>query len=316
MESPSARSSSRCSRCRRCTRCGCTCAPAATGGPHRAGDHRGAHPAGGRLHGAGVHGVDGGRRGAPVPDLLQRVGQPAGVLRWLRAGRRRAGRTGHQRRVPEPAARRLRTARPLGRDEAGRFHAQRIAGTHCGRGDPDDQPAAGHRLRLGPADQAEHSRRQRLHGAAAVRPGPGRVPVAGSYVTGPQQESLLTSAWYELPRPDGGHPLVVVTAAGTIAGDSVLNAHTDGQLVELEYARPGPDGAPVPAGRVQPYDIGPARPGATCATTAPGSRPTPARCASWPPTGRWAWATGSPSRRRGCRSYGRCRSTSAPPSRC
>ncbi|HMZ13338.1 MAG TPA: arabinosyltransferase C-terminal domain-containing protein, partial [Mycobacterium sp.] len=87
---------------------------------------------------------------------------------------------------------------------------------------------------------------------------PARVPVAGSYVTGPQQESLLTSAWYELPRPDGGHPLVVVTAAGTIAGDSVLNAHTDGQLVELEYARPGPDGAPVPAGRVQPYDIGPA----------------------------------------------------------
>ncbi|MCB9417687.1 MAG: arabinosyltransferase C-terminal domain-containing protein, partial [Mycolicibacterium sp.] len=76
--------------------------------------------------------------------------------------------------------------------------------------------------------------------------------------TGPQQESLLTSAWYELPPPDGGHPLVVVTAAGTIAGDSVLNAHTDGQLVELEYARPGPDGAPVPAGRVQPYDIGPA----------------------------------------------------------
>ncbi len=87
---------------------------------------------------------------------------------------------------------------------------------------------------------------------------PARVPVAGSYITGPQQESLLTSAWYELPRPDGGHPLVVVTAAGTIAGDSVLNAHTDGQLVELEYARPGPDGAPVPAGRVQPYDIGPA----------------------------------------------------------
>ncbi len=87
---------------------------------------------------------------------------------------------------------------------------------------------------------------------------PARVPVAGSYSGTTQQESLLTSAWYELPRPDAGHPLVVVTAAGTIAGNSVLNAHTDGQTVELEYGRPGPDGAPVPAGRVEPYDLGPA----------------------------------------------------------
>jgi arabinosyltransferase B len=28
--------------------------------------------------------------------------------------------------------------------------------------------------------------------------------------------------------------------------------------VELEYAKPGPNGAPVPAGRVSPYDLGPA----------------------------------------------------------
>lgn len=87
---------------------------------------------------------------------------------------------------------------------------------------------------------------------------PARVPVAGSYVDTGQQESLLTSAWYPLPPNDEGHPLVVVTAAGTIAGNSVLNAHTDGQTVELEYGRPGPDGAPVPAGRVEPYDLGPA----------------------------------------------------------
>jgi arabinosyltransferase B len=87
---------------------------------------------------------------------------------------------------------------------------------------------------------------------------PARVPVAGSYVDTGQQESLLTSAWYSLPPNDKGHPLVVVTAAGTIAGNSVLNAHTDGQTVELEYGRPGPDGAPVPAGRVEPYDLGPA----------------------------------------------------------
>ena len=87
---------------------------------------------------------------------------------------------------------------------------------------------------------------------------PARVPLAGSYADAAQQESMLTSAWYTLPANDKGHPLVVVTAAGTIAGNSVLNNHTDGQTVELEYGRPGPDGAPVAAGRVEPYDIGPA----------------------------------------------------------
>jgi len=87
---------------------------------------------------------------------------------------------------------------------------------------------------------------------------PGRVPVAGSFTDGPQQESTLTSAWYRLPPEDDGHPLVVVTAAGTIAGNSVLDGHTDGQTVELEYATLGPGGALVPAGRVQPYDLGPA----------------------------------------------------------
>ncbi len=84
---------------------------------------------------------------------------------------------------------------------------------------------------------------------------PARVPVAGTYADGPQQQSKLTSAWYQLPEADDAHPLVVVTAAGTIEGDSVLNGHTDGQPVELEYARPNTDGAPVPAGRLVPDDI-------------------------------------------------------------
>jgi arabinosyltransferase B len=87
---------------------------------------------------------------------------------------------------------------------------------------------------------------------------PRRVPLAGSYVGGPaQQQSRLTSAWYQLPARDDAHPLVVVTAAGSITGNSVFNGHTEGQRVELEYARTGPDGAPVAAGRVVPYDIGP-----------------------------------------------------------
>lgn len=84
---------------------------------------------------------------------------------------------------------------------------------------------------------------------------PARVPVAGSYATGPQQPSKLTSAWYALPAADDGHPLVVVTAAGVVAGNSVLNGYTDGQTVQLEYGTPGPDGAPVPAGRLVPYDL-------------------------------------------------------------
>ena len=84
---------------------------------------------------------------------------------------------------------------------------------------------------------------------------PGRVPLAGSYTTGAQQQSRLTSAWYQLPKPDDGHPLVVVTAAGTIAGNSVLHGHTSGQTVVLEYGKPGPGGDVVPAGRLVPYDL-------------------------------------------------------------
>ncbi len=84
---------------------------------------------------------------------------------------------------------------------------------------------------------------------------PQRVPLAGSYTTGAQQQSRLTSAWYQLPKPDAGHPLVVVTAAGRIAGNSVLHGHTDGQTVVLEYGTTGPGGELVPAGRLVPYDL-------------------------------------------------------------
>jgi len=88
---------------------------------------------------------------------------------------------------------------------------------------------------------------------------PARVPLAGSYTTGTQQQSRLTSAWYQLPKANAGHPLVVVTAAGTIAGSSVLHHHTSGQTVQLEFGRPGPGGSGIdnvqPAGRLVPYDL-------------------------------------------------------------
>src|SRR6202034_2457218 len=84
---------------------------------------------------------------------------------------------------------------------------------------------------------------------------PQRVPLAGSYTTGAQQQSRLTSAWYQLPKADAGHPLVVVTAAGTIAGDSILHHHTNGQTVVLEFGKPGPGGSVLAAGRLTPYDL-------------------------------------------------------------
>ena len=88
---------------------------------------------------------------------------------------------------------------------------------------------------------------------------PEQVPLAGSYTTEAQQQSRLTSAWYRLPKPDAGHPLIVVTAAGKIAGNSVLHGHTNGQTVVLEYGRPGPAGSGtenvLPAGRLVPYDL-------------------------------------------------------------
>ena len=159
--------------------------------------------------------------------------------------------------------------------------------------------------------QAEPPRRQRLHGAAAVRPGPARVPVAGSYVTGLQQESLLTSAWYELPPPDG-------TPAG---GRHRRGHHRRRQRAQrahrrparrAEYARPARR-SPVPAGRCSRSTSARRRPGATCATTGPGYRPTPPRLHRGSADRSLASGTGSPSRRRGFRSCGRCRSTSAPP---
>jgi arabinosyltransferase B len=82
-----------------------------------------------------------------------------------------------------------------------------------------------------------------------------QVPLAGSFTTGAQQQSKLTSAWYQLPKPDPGHPLVVITAAGTITGNSVLHHHTEGQTVLLEFGRTAPGGDIVPGGRLVPYDL-------------------------------------------------------------
>nr|WP_264025570.1 arabinosyltransferase domain-containing protein [Mycolicibacterium pyrenivorans] len=86
---------------------------------------------------------------------------------------------------------------------------------------------------------------------------PSRTPVLGSFTVGPQRPSTLRSAWYRLPPADAAHPLVVITAAGTITGDSVVRGHTTAETVALEYGSIGPDGQPNPQGQITPYDIGP-----------------------------------------------------------
>ena len=195
---------------------------------------------------------------APVPDLLQRMGQSAGLHRRLRAGRRCARGTRLQRRIHDAAARQLRSAWPARRRGAGGLHPQRCAGKDCRRDDPDELCRCPARTTTG--TQPTKLKTPGVNGSTVPLPyglDPARVPLAGTYIEGPQQQSRLTSAWYQLPRPDDAHPLVVVTAAGTITGDSVFNGRSEGQKVELEYARPGPDGAPVPAGRLVPYDLGP-----------------------------------------------------------
>ncbi|CPZ57088.1 Probable arabinosyltransferase B [Mycobacteroides abscessus] len=67
----------------------------------------------------------------------------------------------------------------------------------------------------------------------------------------------MTSDWYRLPARDAAHPLIVVTAAGTIAAKNV-KGELSGQTLQLEYGTAGPDGVFSPLGRLTPYDLGPA----------------------------------------------------------
>ncbi|TDZ98279.1 arabinosyltransferase domain-containing protein [Mycobacteroides salmoniphilum] len=85
---------------------------------------------------------------------------------------------------------------------------------------------------------------------------PARVPIVGTYRVGPQQQANATSDWYRLPARDTSHPLVVVTAAGTIAAKNV-KGEISGQTLQLEYGVAAPDGTFTPAGRLTPYDLGP-----------------------------------------------------------
>ena len=233
-------------------------------GPRRgpagaSGDGR-AHPDSGRIHGAGIHRIDGGRDRASIPHLLQRLGQPAGVRRRLRAGRRPARRAGQQRRIHGAH----QIGRPGDYGPLGPLGGVNPTG-FTPNGVPERTLAESVKETSVPQPGTDYDwdaptklETPGINGSRVPLPyglDPDQVPLAGSYTTGPQQQSRLASAWYQLPKPDAGHPLVVVTAAGEIAGNSVLHGHTDGQTVVLEYAKPGPGGDLLPAGRLVPYDL-------------------------------------------------------------
>ncbi|BCI92647.1 hypothetical protein NIIDMKKI_78530 [Mycobacterium kansasii] len=99
---------------------------------------------------------------------------------------------------------------------------------------------------------------------------PARVPLAGTYTTGAQRQSKLASAWYLLPTPDDGHPLVAVTAAGKIAGHSVLHGYTPARRWCWNTLGPG---------RARWYP-----PDDWCPTTSTGNNPKPGEICGSPAT--------------------------------
>ncbi len=83
---------------------------------------------------------------------------------------------------------------------------------------------------------------------------PARVPVLGSYQTGEQKMTELTSQWYGLDRAG---PLLVITAAGRISSVDADGVVTYGQDLRVEYGTRGDNGDINLLGSVTPLDIGP-----------------------------------------------------------
>ncbi|MFN3340234.1 MAG: arabinosyltransferase C-terminal domain-containing protein, partial [Dietzia sp.] len=88
-----------------------------------------------------------------------------------------------------------------------------------------------------------------INGSHAVLPfglDPARVPVLGSYQTGPQFNAETTTDWYRLPARAEENPLITIAVAGSFAPDAVR--------VEFATATEQLE----PTGSVLPVDIGPA----------------------------------------------------------
>ena len=87
---------------------------------------------------------------------------------------------------------------------------------------------------------------------------PQRVPVVGSFQEGPQFSASTTTKWYSLPENREDHPLITLSAAGTIGHYDSDNVFQYGQLVKVEYGKSTGKGQDdfEPLGEDLPLDIG------------------------------------------------------------
>ncbi|MFH5230347.1 arabinosyltransferase domain-containing protein [Antrihabitans spumae] len=87
-----------------------------------------------------------------------------------------------------------------------------------------------------------------------------KTPVLGSYQTGEQKPSTLTSQWYGLDRPAPENSLdkiLVITAAGRILSFDADGVLSYGQTLLVEFGTRSPDGQVTDTGVLTPLDIGP-----------------------------------------------------------
>ena len=84
-----------------------------------------------------------------------------------------------------------------------------------------------------------------------------RVPVVGSWTSGPQYPASITTSWYEVPEYSEEAPLIVVSAAGRIEHHDINGVLHDGQELLLEYGTRGADGRVTDVEEIELLDIGP-----------------------------------------------------------
>ncbi|MBT0567558.1 arabinosyltransferase domain-containing protein [Williamsia sp. CHRR-6] len=101
-----------------------------------------------------------------------------------------------------------------------------------------------------------------VNGSTAALPfglDPARTPVLGSYGYNSGQATLTTD-WYRLPARSAG-PLIVITAAGSIASVDEDGIGEFGQKLTVQFGRVSADGTFAPVGGpFQPIDAGPQPP--------------------------------------------------------
>ncbi|MBN4928431.1 arabinosyltransferase C-terminal domain-containing protein, partial [Hoyosella rhizosphaerae] len=124
-----------------------------------------------------------------------------------------------------------------------------------------EQDASGEQQTLDPTGISPGERLQvaGINGSFAPLPfglDPQLVPVLGSFQTGDQRSASLTTGWYALPSSHDDNPLLVVTAAGRVAGIDAFDRPIRGQQLDIEFGiAEGDDFAVIHT--ATPIDIGP-----------------------------------------------------------